>query len=147
MKYLKQFNEDYVTEVKILQEYVATILADFLDEFDCEYKVDKAHWNSSENPTYHVTINVNSEWGNIKDYLIPFVENMINSFEGPIGIYTKDQSNRNKIMHNTISLYGKSIGVKCYTVKQLNRLNVDTEVIKLGFSIENTSVKNFIKNI
>lgn len=141
MKYLKQFNEDYASEVKILQEYVATILADFLDEFECDYTVDKAHWNSSDNPTYHVTIKANTEWGNIKDYLIPFVETMINSFEGPIGIYSKDQNNRNKIMPNTVR-----IGFKCYTVKQLNRLKSDTKVINLGFSIENTSVKNFIKN-
>lgn len=142
MKYLRKFNEDYVTEVKILQEYVATILADFLDEFDCEYKVDKAHWNSSENPTYHVIIKANTEWGNIKDYLIPFTEIMINSFEGPIGIYSKDYNNHNKIIPNAVT-----VGFKSYTLKQLNRLKSDTKVINFGFSIENKSVKNFVKNI
>lgn len=155
MKHLKSFNEnlDPKARHKIflfmkLLKYINTNMAYINEEFNItfeateKYSTNAGVYHSDHRPNYNLifTVKDSVNWDNIKDYILPFIENFFNTFE----VYV---INNSRPLVNTIQIINNdsSNDISYCNLDDLNNLPDDTIVIQFGFTITFDSIEKNLK--
>lgn len=156
MKHLKPFNENldpkarhkifiFMKLLKYINANMAYINEEFNITFEAteKYSTNAGVYHSDHRPNYSFvfTVKDSNNWSSIKDYIIPFIENLFNTFE----VYV---INNSRPLVNTILMINNdySNDISYYNLDDLDNLPDDTIVKQFGFTITFDSLEKILNN-